>query len=71
MKDLNGVPIFEGDRFDFKYKTDKDGIIELTGSFDYSDEELRYEIDIWGNPDYICLSYVPNGIMYDFKLIEK
>jgi hypothetical protein len=69
MKDIYGKPIFEGQRFKFKFLEELDKPIELIGSFDYNDEELRYEIDIHNNPDYICLSYVPNGKMYDFVLL--
>ena len=69
MKDKFDKPIKEGERFKFKFIKELDKHIELIGSFDYNDEELRYEIDIWDNDEYVCLSYVPNGVMYDFELL--
>jgi hypothetical protein len=71
IKDKNGNPIHEGERFRFKFMKELRKHIDLIGSFDYNDIELRYEIDIWDNDEYVCLSYVSNGIMYDFELIES
>jgi hypothetical protein len=68
-KDINGKPIRKGDKFKFKFMKELHNPIELIGSFDWNKGELRYEIDIWGNDEYVCLSYVGNGIMYDFELL--
>lgn len=68
-KDKNGKPIKEGQRFKFKFMRELHEHKELIGSFDWNDEELRYEIDIWNDDNYACLSYVGNGVMYDFELL--
>lgn len=65
-KDKNGKELQEGDRFTFKFMRGLDDHVELVGSFDYNQDELRYEIDIWEDSEYVCLSYVGNGVMYDF-----
>lgn len=39
--------------------------------FNWNETELRYEINIMNNEHYTCLSYVGDGVMYDFKLIKK
>jgi hypothetical protein len=71
IKDINGKPIYEKQKFKFQFQRNIiEPAIELIGSFDWHDEELRYEIDIWDNPDYVCLSYVP-GAMRNFELIEE
>ena len=69
LRDKHGREIFTGEKFRFKLMKELDEHIELLGSFDYNDEELRYKIDIWDNADYICLSYIANGTMYDFELL--
>jgi hypothetical protein len=68
-KDINGKPIRQGDMFKFKLMKELHEHIELIGSFDWNDEELRYEIDIWDNDEYLCLSYISNGTMYNFELL--
>lgn len=70
FKDINGLPIKKGQKFKFKYQLDRLNAysIELIGSFDWNNYELRYEIDIWGNNHYTCLYYDPD-VMYDFKLL--
>lgn len=68
--DKNGNPIKVGQRFKFKFMRELHNHIELIGSFDWHDEELRYEVDIWDNDEYVCLSYVSNGVMYDFELLS-
>jgi hypothetical protein len=45
--DKNGERILEGEKFKFKYLKELGKEIELIGSFDWNDEELRYEIDIY------------------------
>jgi len=68
-KDINGKSIRQGDKFKFKLMKELDKHIELIGSFDWNDDELRYEIDIWDNDEYLCLSYISNGTMYGFELL--
>jgi hypothetical protein len=69
INDKNGIPITEGQKFKFKLKKEVNKSIELIGSFSWNQNELRYEIDIWGDEVYVCLSYVGNGFMYDFEII--
>ena len=68
--DKNGKPIRKGEKFKFKYMKELHNPIELTGSFDWNADELRYEIDIWDDDTYVCLSFVGNGIMYGFELLS-
>ena len=68
-KDKNGKPIRVGEKFKFKFLKTPNAFIEFTGSFDWHEDELRYEIDIWDDDQYVCLSYLPNGVMYDFELL--
>lgn len=67
-KDINGKPIRKGDKFRFKFIKELNNHVELIGSFDWHADELRYEIDIYDDDEYVCLSYVGYGIMYDFEL---
>jgi hypothetical protein len=68
--DCKGQKIWEGDRFTFKYLVELHKAIKLTGTFSFNDAELRYEIDVEPNKyGYVCLSYIGNGQMYDFKVI--
>jgi len=67
--DINGKPIFEHQKFTFNYIVGIDDFDKLTGSFAYSDEELRFEIDIWHSDEYTYISYNP-VLMYNFQLIE-
>lgn len=67
IKDIEGKPINEGELFSFKYLSELKDPIELKGSFSWNGDELRYEINIHDNEDYVCLSYVTNGVMYGFK----
>tara|TARA_R110002012_G_scaffold283603_1_gene474004 strand:+ start:2718 stop:2951 length:234 start_codon:yes stop_codon:yes gene_type:complete len=69
INDKHGNRILEGEKFTFKYLKELDNQIELIGSFDWNDEELRYEIDIHDNEDYVCLSFVGNGVMSDFETL--
>jgi hypothetical protein len=70
IKDKNGKPIVEGQKFKFLFSPIvAPSPILLIGSFDWNQEELRYEIDIHNHELYACLSYVSNGVMYDFELI--
>ncbi len=69
IKDKKGKPITEGQMFKFMYLKELNNPIQLIGSFDWNQDELRYEIDIHNHELYACLSYVSNGVMYDFELI--
>ena len=68
--DKNGTKIQLGDKFTFTYLEELDKELELVGSFDWNDEELRYEIDIHQSSYFVCLSYVSNVIMRNFELIK-
>lgn len=68
-KDKHGNEIKEGQKFKFKFLKELHNPIELIGSFDWHDDELRYEIDIHDNDEYVCLSFVGNGVMFDFELL--
>lgn len=69
--DINGKPIKEGDRFKFKFlkALDNDNSIELIGSFDWNDDELRYEIDasdksvIWSSSNSSVASVNTSGVV--------
>lgn len=71
IKDVDGDEIFEGDKFFFDFldgSKPKFKWIRLLGSFCWSDEELRFEIDIHENSYFIVLSYNPfGGRMKNFK----
>ena len=41
----------------------------LRGSFTFNDEDLRYEIDIYDDPDYCVLWYSPE-YMSNFRVID-
>lgn len=69
-KDIHGKPIREGQEFKFKFLESLHNPIDLKGKFYWHEDELRYEIDIIGSREYTCLSYVGNGVMYDFELLE-
>ena len=69
IKDKNGKPILEGKKFKFMYLEKINSPIQLIGSFSWNQDELRYEIDIHDNENYVCLSYKSNRFMYDFELI--
>ena len=68
-KDKHGNEIKEGQKFKFKFLKELHSPIELIGSFDWHDDELRYEIDIHDHDEYVCLSFVGNGVMFDFELL--
>lgn len=71
IKDKNGNPIFEGQKFKFKFLRElHEPRVELTGSFSWNNDELRYEIDVFDHEDKACLSYISNGVMSDFELID-
>ena len=70
IKDKNGKQIVEGQKFKFKFlKELHEPPLEFIGSFCWNQNELRYEIDIWDDELYVCLSYVSNGVMRDFELL--
>lgn len=72
-RDVNLERIFSNvDRFKFKYMVELDDTVELVGVFVWSEDELRYEIDVEENNSNItCLSYIGNGIMHGFELIKN
>ena len=63
--------IHEGDVFNFKYMEELNKSVQLQGVFVWNEDELRYEIDVFNHENYVCLSYVGNGTMYDFELINQ
>ncbi len=73
LKDKNEKEIYSDVHiFKFKLKTLErlNIFIELVGVFTFNDIELRYEIDIYSpEHNYVCLSYVSTGQMYDFEII--
>lgn len=68
LKDKEGKEIYEGEKFKFKFLKELNNEIELIGSFDWNDRELRYEIDIHNHEYYACLSYEPS-VMRGFEKI--
>jgi uncharacterized phage protein (TIGR01671 family) len=70
-KDIKDKNIYEGDIFKFKFMEELNRSIELIGSFCWNDQDLCYEIDIYSPeyPEYVCLSYIDNGQMYNFEII--
>jgi len=70
IKDKNGEELYNDcDIFTFDLLVELHKEIQLVGVFSWNDDELRYEIDVYNNPEYICLSYISNGIMRNFKKI--
>ena len=70
LKDKKGKEIYAAsDIFKFTYLEELDKKIELIGIFTFSEEDLRYEIDVYGNIRYLCLSYIGNGVFSDFEII--
>jgi len=69
IKDKNGKPIKEGEKFTFSYNYEN-YIENFIGSFDWNDKELRYEMDIWNNYLYSHMIY-NSEYMFDFELIEN
>jgi len=67
--DKNGKPIRIGDKFKFEFMKELNESVELIGSFNWNEDELRYEIDIYNHDSYSCLSYIGNGVMFNFELI--
>jgi uncharacterized phage protein (TIGR01671 family) len=70
-KDKNGKEIYERcDIVKFKYNQTLNDTIELIGLFNFNEDELRYEIEIFNNPKYVVLYYKDDaGIMFDFEII--
>lgn len=69
IKDKNENKIYANiDKFKFDFW---DGVKHRTliGSFDWNEDELRYEIDVHDDEFYVCLSYV-TATMKDFELIS-
>jgi hypothetical protein len=59
-----------GQKVKFQFLKQKNEPIELIGSFYYNVKELRWEISVLNNIDYIYLPYIKGGIeMYDFEFI--
>jgi hypothetical protein len=71
LTDKNGADVYTDEKFRFKYLKELNEQIDLIGSFSWSDEDLRFEIDVHDHYDYVCLSYVSNGVMSNFELIDK
>ena len=69
IKDKNGQEIKQGQRFYFTYLKESNSPIKLIGSFDWNQNELRYEIDVHDHDELICLSYHKDA-MSDFELLE-
>ena len=70
LKDKSGRKIYANSEIvKFKFSQELNKFTELIGVFSYQEEELRYEIEIFNNPYYLCLSYMSNGQMYDFEVI--
>lgn len=69
LRDKNKKLVFGDDIVRFKYMNRLNVVVDLIGVFVYCDDELRWEIDIYGDDSYTCLSYVSNGIMSDFEVI--
>ncbi|MFA5297262.1 MAG: YopX family protein [Lutibacter sp.] len=59
---------FNSDIVKFKFNDPYNDCINLIGIFNFNDKEMRTEIDIFNNDDYICLWYV-NDRMFDFEII--
>lgn len=71
MDDINGNPIYEGDRFTFEWiGIGSTNIYEFNGYFYWNQNELRYEVNILENSYYTCL-YFNRDLMSKFKLIHK
>ncbi len=69
-RDIDGRAIRKGQKFKFKFEKELNKPIKLIGSFSFNADELRYEIDIHDHDEYVCLSYVGGGVMYDFELLS-
>ena len=70
LLDKRGEPIRIYDKFTFKYMWCLHQAVSLVGSFDWNQDELRYEVLIHGHDRYVCLSYESNGVMFDFSRID-
>lgn len=69
LKDKNDKEIYEGDIFTFDFVKELNNSIPLIGSFDWHNDELRYEIDVHNQEEYLCLSYCGNPVMQNFEVI--
>jgi hypothetical protein len=69
MKDKHRVPIFEGQKFRFKYRRREDETIDLVGLFDWNANTLAYVVMIYDHPEYCCLPYVPYGIIDEIVIL--
>ena len=71
IHDMNKNEVREGDVFTFSYSSQyQPERITLVGTFVWNQDELRYEVDILHNSDYVCLSY-NTQTMSRFELIEN
>lgn len=69
LNDKNKKQIYKGDVFTFDFVKELNNSISLFGSFDWNNDELRYEINIHKLEEYVCLSYCGNGVMRNFEVI--
>jgi hypothetical protein len=70
LRDKYGKKIYEDcSILKFKFLEELDKEIEFIGVFTFNDEDLRYEIDIYNNPRYVCLNYTGNGVFRNFEVI--
>jgi len=53
----------------FKLLTSINEYIELIGVPFYDETELRFQLNIYGNSEYIALNYFYNGQMFDFEVV--
>lgn len=74
LKDINDKPIY-ADSSIVELKVIINGYRKqsytrtLKGSFEFNEEDLRYEINIYGESDYVCIWYDPVN-MSNLKIID-
>jgi hypothetical protein len=70
LKDINEREIYaDSSIVKFTYVDAVDGSYDMIGVFTYNDIELRYEIDIYNQLKFTCLSYISNGKFGPFEII--